>query len=238
MADELQVERGPFAILPEWLLDAEVSDRAVRLYAVLARYADGETGTCFPSRTTLGKRLHCGVDAVDRAMRALIDYGAVTKEERRTPRGDQTSNTYTVRWTRAGAGGSRAGAATPPPLDSGHPSRSGAAQNESQGNETHDRNENSSPRGDAVKDLADRITRQHWEGHEPRPMPTGGFVALRKMVEAALRARWTEAELLAGLDVCYRDGYYQQSLQRALVGIRRGNARQQRARSTDASELA
>ncbi len=61
----LSVEPQRFAIVPEWLLDADVSDCAVRLYAVLLRY--GQTsGSRMPSRALLARRLKkASVDTVD-----------------------------------------------------------------------------------------------------------------------------------------------------------------------------
>lgn len=70
-----------FGRVPTWLLDAEVSDRAVRLFAVLTRYADQETQD-FPGRRALAERLRCSVDSIDRALRELVAAGAVRIEER------------------------------------------------------------------------------------------------------------------------------------------------------------
>ena len=92
---ELQVR---FAMVPEWILDAEVSDRAVRLYAVLARYADG-SGRAWPGRALLAKRVRCSKDSIDRAMAELVAVGAITKRGRVSADGDQTSNLYVVRHT-------------------------------------------------------------------------------------------------------------------------------------------
>ncbi len=71
-----------FAIVPEWLLDADVSDTAIRLYAVLLRY--GQTsGARMPGRATLARRLHKkSTDSVDRAMRELVEIGAVHVQHR------------------------------------------------------------------------------------------------------------------------------------------------------------
>jgi hypothetical protein len=45
-----------FSIVPEWVLDADISDAALRLYAVLLRY--GQTsGSRMPSRALLARRL-------------------------------------------------------------------------------------------------------------------------------------------------------------------------------------
>lgn len=107
-------DTGPFAIVPEWLLDAPVSDRAVRLYALLARYCDGD-GYAWPSRKTLATRLGRSVDALDRAVKELVQCGALTVEPRFTGSGDRTSNGYVLRrvQTAPTQGGSRESAATP-----------------------------------------------------------------------------------------------------------------------------
>ena len=81
MEQEIRLERR-FAIIDEWLLDLDISDRAVRLYAVLARYADSETHKAYPSRGTLAERLHCSKASVDRAAQELVDAGAMTKKQR------------------------------------------------------------------------------------------------------------------------------------------------------------
>lgn len=85
-----------FSIIPEWVLDADVSDRAIRVYSILARYADNETLQAFPSRETLAKRAHCHWRSIDRAIDELIKLGAVTKAHRKN--GDSyQSNIYTLR---------------------------------------------------------------------------------------------------------------------------------------------
>jgi hypothetical protein len=81
MEQSIRLERR-FAIIDEWLLDLDISDRAVRLYAVLARYADSETHKAYPSRGTLAERLHCSKASVDRAAQELVDAGAMTKQQR------------------------------------------------------------------------------------------------------------------------------------------------------------
>lgn len=86
-----------FAIVPEWLLDADVSAQAIRLYAVLRCYAD-ERGRAYPSRALLARRLHVeSKRTVDRALKELVDVGAVAVNARADKAGDQTSNEYVVR---------------------------------------------------------------------------------------------------------------------------------------------
>ena len=84
-----------FAIVPEWVIDAAISDRAFRLYSLLLRYGNG-SGSRMPSRQTLARRLRRSVDAIDRAMRQLTEAGIVRVEHRRS--GEQfLSNRYHVR---------------------------------------------------------------------------------------------------------------------------------------------
>ena len=85
-----------FAIIPEWLLFADISPQAVRLYGVLRRYADRD-GSCFPSRKRLASDLRMEyTKPVDRALKELVHIGAITIQHRHTEQGDLQSNLYTV----------------------------------------------------------------------------------------------------------------------------------------------
>jgi hypothetical protein len=84
-----------FSIVPAWLLDSGLSDKAVRLYAVLAGYADAETGQAYPGRKLLSKRLACSMKTIDRAVSELIEAGAVKKQQR-IKDGHYQSSLYTV----------------------------------------------------------------------------------------------------------------------------------------------
>jgi len=86
----------PFATIPEWLLEADVSDRAVRLYGILVRHADKQ-GKSFPSYRRLSERLHCSERSVMRAVQELVDVHALQVQGRRRPEdGGQTSNRYVL----------------------------------------------------------------------------------------------------------------------------------------------
>lgn len=91
-AGQLVLEQR-FAIVPEWVIDAEISDCAYRLYSVLLRY--GQTsGQRMPSRATLAGRLHkSSKDTVDRALKELVAIGAVVVERRRRD-GRNLTNRY------------------------------------------------------------------------------------------------------------------------------------------------
>jgi helix-turn-helix protein len=89
-------DTGPFTIVPEWLLDAEISDRALRLYAVLGRYAD-RNGRAHPTRRRLAERLRCSLNSLDRARQELEQAGALEIDRRFSADGDPTSSMYTLR---------------------------------------------------------------------------------------------------------------------------------------------
>jgi hypothetical protein len=98
VGEALELEER-FAIVPEWLLDASISDCAVRLYAILLRYGQS-SGARMPSRATLAQRLKKrSTDTVDRSMRELVDLGAVQVRARYAGR-ERLSNQYVVRSSR------------------------------------------------------------------------------------------------------------------------------------------
>ncbi len=96
--DMLVVEPQRFAIVPEWVLDLDVSDAALRLYALLLRYG-GTSGSRMPSRRLLADRMRRSVDSVDRAMRDLETAGLVRVERRRRRGRENLTNRYHVRTT-------------------------------------------------------------------------------------------------------------------------------------------
>lgn len=85
-----------FATVPLWVLDAEVSDRAVRLYGVVQSFVNGRSGDAFPGRRLLASRLHCSTDSVDRAAKELRDIGALVIEPKYDDAGRQMTNTYRI----------------------------------------------------------------------------------------------------------------------------------------------
>ncbi len=118
------VAEDRFSIVPEWVLDSDIGDCALRLYAVLLRYGN-TTGARMPARSTLAARLHKkSVDTVDRALAELVDLGAVQVEPRWAGR-ERLTNRYRIRTSRptrngptspaasgSGPGGGRTDAAT------------------------------------------------------------------------------------------------------------------------------
>lgn len=89
----------PFAMTPEWVLDAPISDRAKVLYAMLSRYAD-DKGSAFPGRKRLAERLGVTLPTLDKAMRELIEIDALEVVPRFRADGGQTSNGYLIHFSR------------------------------------------------------------------------------------------------------------------------------------------
>jgi hypothetical protein len=103
MNDQLEAEVR-FSITPEWVLYEKISDKAVRLYGVLARFADNQTHQAFPSRETLAAKMHCSVKSIDRAAQELIEIGAVSKKQRHN-----SSLVYTLKVSRGVVTGDQGG---------------------------------------------------------------------------------------------------------------------------------
>ncbi len=81
-----------FAILPEWLIDhPDITPIALRVFAVLARYADKDTDEARRSRQTIADRARCSLTHLDRALLLLRQAGAVTWEHQYDSRGPAPS---------------------------------------------------------------------------------------------------------------------------------------------------
>ena len=64
-------------MVPEWVLYADISANAVRLYAVLRRFADGD-GQAWPTRRLLADRMRLkDRRRVDSALDELVGIGAL-----------------------------------------------------------------------------------------------------------------------------------------------------------------
>lgn len=108
---KLQSDLGRYGITPEWLLDTDISDRAIRLFSTLAaKYCDRDTQAAFPSRTTLAANLGCSTDSIDRAIKDLERVGAL-EVERRWVGKEQITSVYVIAYVQPP---SRKAAATPP----------------------------------------------------------------------------------------------------------------------------
>lgn len=95
--DIAHVERGPFEMIPHWLLDADVSSHAMRLFLILRRHGNGK-GVCFPGRKRLARQMNASTSTIDRARSELVEVGAICYRVRVCEDGDYTSNEYHVHW--------------------------------------------------------------------------------------------------------------------------------------------
>jgi DNA-binding transcriptional MocR family regulator len=85
--------REYFAIVPEWIVLADISSNAIRLYALLNRFANSQ-GRAWPSRKTLADLMRTSTATVDRAKDELVTIGALEIEHRLNAAGDPSSNLY------------------------------------------------------------------------------------------------------------------------------------------------
>jgi len=85
-----------FSQIPHWVLYADISPQAIRLYGVLQHYANKESGL-WPSRETLAEEIRMkSPRTVDACIDELEKIGAVKVTKRFNNGGMQTSNYYTV----------------------------------------------------------------------------------------------------------------------------------------------
>ena len=65
-------------------------------YMVLCRFANNETGECYPSYKTIAEKMRVGVSTAIKAVKSLIDKGVVEVQQRKNENGGDTSNLYTI----------------------------------------------------------------------------------------------------------------------------------------------
>lgn len=86
-----------FAIVPEWVIYSDISANAIRLYCVLARHSDKDTGNCFPSRNTLMELSQQSKATLSASTKELAKIGAVVVIRRYGEDGkDYLSNLYKI----------------------------------------------------------------------------------------------------------------------------------------------
>jgi DnaD/phage-associated family protein len=65
-------------------------------YGAICKYANVETGVCYPSLTTLAKKAGCGKKRVIKSINNLVNAGYIKKERRRGDNYENKSNLYKV----------------------------------------------------------------------------------------------------------------------------------------------
>lgn len=92
----IAVETIPFTQIPNWLLEEVISAQAIRLYAILRKQGHNERHTSYYSRKKIAEAMQCSPATIDRAKQELIDCGAICQINRKSEKGDWTSNMYHV----------------------------------------------------------------------------------------------------------------------------------------------
>lgn len=85
-----------FAIVPMWLAESKVGDRALRLYTLLSGMRDYGTDMASVGRKLLAAKLGCSEDTLDRAKAELEKVGAISVERGERENGVRPRNVYTI----------------------------------------------------------------------------------------------------------------------------------------------
>ena len=65
-------------------------------YMVLCRFANNETGECYPSYKTIAEKMRVGVSTAIKAIKSLESKGAIKIHSRKNENGGDTSNLYVI----------------------------------------------------------------------------------------------------------------------------------------------
>lgn len=92
--DDRAVLAAPFACIPLWVLEADISSAAKLLYAGLNSFVAGKGGSCTVKRRTLSARTGLSVATIGRALKDLVRIGALVVKERQGTDGGRLANEY------------------------------------------------------------------------------------------------------------------------------------------------
>lgn len=65
-------------------------------YMVLCKFANNETGECYPSYKTIAEKMRVGVSTAIKAIKSLESKGAIKIHSRKNENGGDTSNLYVI----------------------------------------------------------------------------------------------------------------------------------------------
>lgn len=89
--------RPMFTRIPDAvLLDSSLTPIQFRIYAVIARRADRETASAFPSYVTIARDANISRTSAINGVTALVASGYLTKRTQESGQGDATSNLYKI----------------------------------------------------------------------------------------------------------------------------------------------
>jgi hypothetical protein len=99
----IAVGAEPFESIPHWLLyERGLSGTAIRLYLILRRHRNYETGQCWPGRKRLADLAETSIKTIDRAIARLAEVGAISIIKRKKRDGSPDSNLYVIHWHKGG----------------------------------------------------------------------------------------------------------------------------------------
>lgn len=183
-----------FAIIPEWVLYADISPAAVRVYGCLNRYANDSTGKCHPSRKAIAEKTRIGLSTVDRSIDELVKIGAIEVRHRKSPNGDSTSNEYTLKMNR--------------PLSTvNRPSikfeQTGLFKSDNQ--TIAILNQSQEPTHSTVVErggnpIVEELAAEWWESREKKPLGKRAWWTLKSVVDAAVQRGYSPADIRAALN--------------------------------------
>ena len=87
----------PFTRVPDAvMLDEHLTPIQFRIYVVIARRADRESASAFPSYETIAKDANISRRSAINGVKALVKAGYLAKRPQESGQGDATSNLYTI----------------------------------------------------------------------------------------------------------------------------------------------
>jgi len=93
----LIIAKHPFTQIPDWVIDADISHGAFRLYCVYMSYTEKGGMTVFPGRSKLAERLNVDPRSITRWTAELEKTGLIKVKKRYVPgTKEQRSNEVTL----------------------------------------------------------------------------------------------------------------------------------------------
>lgn len=97
IGEATKTARVPFTRIPDAvLLDERLTPIQFRIYVVIARRADRESASAFPSYETIAKDANISRRSAIAGVAKLVSFGYLAKRSLQSGQGDATSNLYTI----------------------------------------------------------------------------------------------------------------------------------------------
>ena len=179
-----------------WVWNSSKTKGTAKLVLLaIADHAWQDGTNAWPSVERLAKMTGLDPETVRRAVKkaeALGELEVVRKSGGRASKGQHASNDYLLVMSQ-----DPQDAALKDPQDTGlkDPQDTGVNPRRIRDLTPAECGTNKTMNKNTNKQTADEVTRRWWEASNPKPMPAGGFVGARKIVEKAITAGWTASDL-------------------------------------------